>query len=344
VVVTQGGQIQGESLDEAKILAAVEQLEADYSLDGRSPAVPATDSELKEFSYRTDGDRFEIERGNVCYDSASGIQIKAAEKAGRPAYSITGYLETVEEGWGPWRRSKQLLTSGGKDDQQKLGWLAQVPETPAWSARMYFPIDEEHTGYYFRRPDGSSAYQSGELLYDGVSGTFQVKLHRKEEATEGKLLSARLMEKELNGDLSACELVGDSGFLADLGISTPSTEEPVVHLSSSSPLRFSAHDALDGLLLASLGRHSRALDADEFTGAGVEQSGSMAAVGKLRMVDKLGQVHSLRVRAGRGGEYDWVVGQLCPLEGSDSEVKVAESRAYDDVLDKRAKATIVAGE
>ena len=49
----------------------------------------------------------------------------------------------------------------------------------------------------------------------------------------------------------------------------------------------------------------------------------------------------MRVRAGRASDYDWVVGQLCPVgEGSD----VAVTDAYDDAFGRKTESTVIAGE
>jgi len=64
-------------------------------------------------------------------------------------------------------------------------------------------------------------------------------------------------------------------------------------------------------------------------------------VGRINISDKLGQVHQMRVRAGRASDYDWVVGQLCPVgEGSD----VAVTDAYDDAFGRKTESTVIAGE
>ena len=72
-----------------------------------------------------------------------------------------------------------------------------------------------------------------------------------------------------------------------------------------------------------------------------ESERKVAAVGRLSLVDKMGQIHQVRVRAGRSENYDWVVGQLCPVAEPQDEVAV--SKAYNDAFRHKTESTIIAG-
>lgn len=323
----------------ADLMSTVEKLESQYSLKGRYPKTLG--EKYSGFTYESNGGRFELSAGPHVYDSAQGLLQKESEAA-KPDYAIAGYLESKSEGWGPWREESQVLTQPGRKKRAGLEWLTQAAVTPQWSARMYFPVGEQFTGYCFRRADGSTAYDSGELLYDGVTGTFQMKLHRK-EYQEGRPLVSELLETELQEGTPGCELVGDSSLLTDLGfVSGVKKSEPVVRVSTSTRLKLSSSTLLDEMALATFSQQKEVLVAGRFSG-GTKVS-KASAVGRLTVVDKIGQVHQVRVRAGRSGDFDWVVGQLCANDSQDAAVKVMESAAYDDAYTRKSKKSIVAGQ
>ena len=204
---------------------------------------------------------------------------------------------------------------------------------------MYFPVDTQTTGYAFRRGNGTSAYSSGEVLYDAVTGTFQLKLHRLTTAVS-QTLDPNKLEAQLQSSGPGCELAGDAQLLFDLGfLNKVPSEDGVVHLSTPVKLPLSCHGALDGLVLSTFSKHQKSLEGEEYRA--LQESGSTASVvARLNVVDKLGQVHELRLRGGRGADYDWVVGQLCPVV---EEQEVAQTDAYEGALKRETKSTVIAG-
>ena len=264
----------------------------------------------------------------------------AAGESTAERYRVVGYLNEVVKGWGPWKTPACEFTSSDPRAVEDFAWLGEAPDTPDWSARVYFPISQEQTGYAFRRTDGSFAYTSGELLFDGVNGTFRLKLTRPSQAEDVALSSAAL-EDRLGADDSACSLVGESSLLRDLGfLATSEKTNGVVHVSNSSRLKISGQTALDGLVLSAFSRHARSFAIGEFKAKEGEET-KATMVGRLELTDRLGQVHSVRVRAGRAENYDWVVGQLCELNREPDDV--AESKAYDDSYRSEKARTITAG-
>jgi len=342
VVVAKTAVAEDSSVSEAQINRIVEELESAYASTGKYPTRPESERRLEQVKYRTTGSKFEVEG----YDSDTGKADPESvqdQDQGPADFALAGQLESKVEGWGPWESNVQVYSPQGRWSGADLSWLASLPPAPSWSARMFFPIDIAETGYMFRNPSGKSAYESGELLYDAVGGTFQMKLFRKEART-GRAYSAVELEDEMSDSAPGGELVGDAQLLADLGFLVDSDpSEPVVHVASPTRLAMSADSALDGLTLSAFSKHKRVLSSGAFA-AGEEDSESTASlVGRLEVVDKVGQVHKLRVRAGSAGDYDWVVGQLCPLEDVASEVEVIESVAYDNVRQRKVESTVIAG-
>jgi hypothetical protein len=326
--------------DVSDFLAGVEQLEGEMASSGRYPAIPAKEAGVKKAGYRTTGERFKLEAETFYYDSRAGFKVADSEEPEQRPYRVVGFLEAVSSGWGPWKKEEQKLATAGGRQLSGYSWLENGAVTPSWSARMYFPIDRETTGYAFRKGDGSSAYRSGEVLYDAISGTFQLKLHRKQQAAPHPLNAAKL-EAQLETSGPGCELVGDAGLMSDLGfLNRPEDEAKVVHLSSPVRLPLSADGALDGLVLSTFSHHQRALKGGEYR-APQESQSSASVVGRMNVIDKLGQVHEVRLRGGRASDYDWVVGQLCPVV---EEREVAQSEAYEGALERDTKSTIIAGQ
>jgi hypothetical protein len=339
VVVAKSGS--GEALEssrQAELQAVVEQMESDYAANGRYPAA----SPDGVVGYETDGKRFRLEVGAFSYDSSQGSKVNG-DASSEPSFAIAGHLTQKETGWGPWRSTQQEFAPQGGRGGEKLGWLTEAVVTPAWSAKMYFPVSAQHTGYAFHAADGTSPYSHGEFLYDGVTGTFQMKLNRK-KPSQGRTFSAAQLEGELSPSAPGNELVGDSQLLRDLGfLRTVEQGESVVHLANANRLALSADSAVDGLSLSAFARHKKSLKPGRYVGASEDDS-TTAVVGRLELVDKLGQVHRVRIRAGQAGDYDWVVGQLCPLEPNEQGVAVAETVGYDDAF-KRGNntSTVIAG-
>lgn len=343
VVAGEVGSAEGVRADykEASFRRAVEEIEGGLAVDGGYPPIPSSEVRLGKAGYRTSGDNFELSgSGGLQYDSAVGYKASSKEAVKEDgAYKVAGFLQAVTQGWGPFSRVKQTYSTAAGNKDESLGWLAQAPVTPSWSARMYFPVSRESTGYLFRGLDGQSAYRSGECLYDGVSGTFQIKLYRK-VPVESPPLSARKLEGELSALSPGCEMAGDARLLESLGFYKAKTEPgQVVHLSNSRAMTMSSTTALDGLTLAAYATHAKDLKAAEFA-AGPQDQVSASVVGRVNLEDKLGQVHEMRVRAGRATDYDWIVGQMCPLSETP---KVAESKAYDNAFQESTTRTVVAG-
>lgn len=326
--------------DAAAFCRTVEEVESEYSESGAYPAIPASKSSLQGVGYRTSGQAFKLESASIAYDSSEGIKVAGEKNEESGDFAISGHLSQVSEGWGPWRSERTDFAKNGRPTVSNLDWLAEAPVTPAWSARMYFPVDREHTGYAFRAEGGKTSFSSGEVLYDAVSGTFQLKLRRKKRAV-GRSFSAQLLEERLSGRQEGCEWVGDSDFLAELGFAKKSGEESLIQVSSPNRLMLSADDALDGLALASFARHKKTLIAGKYVAGEDKSERKVAAVGRLSLVDKMGQIHQVRVRAGRAENYDWVVGQLCPV--AEPQDDVAVSKAYSNAFGHKTERTIIAG-
>ena len=324
----------------APFLAGVEKLESELADSGRYPAIPSSDAGVKEAGYRTTGERFKLESDHFFYDSSAGFQVVEEAQSGGTNYKVAGFLQNVTSGWGPWKRDGQEFATQAGGKHSLYDWLEGAPVTPSWSARMYFPVDRETTGYAFRRGDGTTPYCSGEVLYDAVTGTFQLKLYRTETSEMQPMDSVKL-EALLDHTAAGCELVGEAALLSDLGLlSRPEEGASVVRISTPVRLPLSADDALDGLALSTFSRHQTSFQGGEYR-AHQDATSSVSVVGRINISDKLGQVHQMRVRAGRASDYDWVVGQLCPVgEGSD----VAVTDAYDDAFGRKTESTVIAGE
>lgn len=331
-----------EPRNSAEFVRAVEQLESEYATSGSYPALPASSVSLEGVGYQVEQGRFKLTGESLTYDSDLGFQGSPDTSKETPArgYRVVGYLNEVVEGWGPWKTPACEFSSSDPKLAEEFAWLSEAADTPDWSARVYFPISQEQTGYAFRRTDGSCAYSSGELLFDGVNGTFRLKLNRTDKAEEAALSPASL-ESRLEADDSACSLVGEGKLLRDLGfLATAEKADGVVQVSNPTRLRISGQTALDGLVMAAFSRHARSLAGAEFAAkAGDDTKATL--VGRLELTDRLGQVHSVRVRAGRAESYDWVVGQLCDLKQKADGVY--ESKAYDDSYRNDGARTITAG-
>ena len=340
VVVAPMENAEAPARDEiGPFLAGVEKLESEMANSGSYPAIPSSDANVRKAGYRTTGERFKLESEHFYYDSGSGFTMADEQVVGSTNFRVAGFLESVTSGWGPWKRNGQQFEAKGGGKHSLYTWLEGAPVTPSWSARMYFPIDRETTGYAFRRGDGSSPYSSGELMYDAVTGTFQLKLYRN-EVSEMQPMDSDKLEALLDHTSSGCELVGEPALLSDLGLlSRPEKEASVVRISTPVRLPLSADDALDGLALATLSRHQTAYQGGEYR-AHQDATSSVSVVGHMNVTDKLGQVHQMRLRAGRGSDYDWVVGQLCPV-GESGDVAVSD--AYDDAFDRETESSIIAG-
>lgn len=341
VVVTTSSPMV-EAQDSAGLFRAVEELESEYTANGSYPALPAESTDLHGAGYQVEAGRFKLTGQRVHYDSDRGLQVvkSDAEQPEAGGYRVVGYLNEVVNGWGPWKTPGRRFESHDEKVSEDLAWLGSAAETPSWSARVYFPVSREQTGYAFRRSNGTSAYSSGEFLYDGVNGTFRLKLNRSEAVGE-HLLSSEELEQALAGDGSACGLVGESGFLQDLGFLSVSEDvEGVTQVSIPTRLNLSGGTALDGLTLAAFSRHARGYDAGGFAPKEGEE-GKATVVGRLEMVDRLGQIHHVRMRAGRAESYDWIVGQLC--EQAPEKADLLESTAYDDGFRREVAKTILVG-
>lgn len=315
--------------DQATFLRTVEELEADYVASGQYPAVPSSGAQGGLMSYRTDGEQFDLRLGHRQYTSAEGLAFGAAPAA-VPAFEVQGFLEPRSSGWGPWR-SEGLAFQPRSAEQavEGLGFLEELEPASAGTARLFFPVDRATCGYLFRQIDGSTLYHSGELRYDALSGTFALKLFRDAQATTRELNPSAL-EAELAAREGAVAFVGESGLLSDLGLlAKPQPGEEVVAVSSPAVWTCSASSALDGLRLASLARRKEVLPAGS-----VQAGDRTTVVGRLRVQDKLGQIHDLRLRGGRGANYDWLVGQLCPeSQGQSGETAVVtQAASYETAI------------
>lgn len=330
---------QAQASDLAKLLSSVEHLEGELSKEGAYPAVPALEVDLQQAGYRTDGQGFRLNSPAGNYSSDQGFEFTSQESP-KAEFRVAGFLEDVTRGWGPFSREEQEFSGRTPADETDFVWLSEQVATPNWAARMYFPVDRKTTGYAFRRPDGSTIYSSGEFLYDGVSGTFQMKLFRGSQVQSRELSSGKL-ERELSPAAPGSEMVGDAALLSDLGLlKAPLQEDAVVHLSSPARLSLGASSALEGLAIATFSRHKKILLAADYSPRQGGAESAASAVGRMTVQDKLGQVHEMRLRAGRAPEYDWVVGQICPSQAVE---QVHESSAYDEAFDHKTTSNVIAG-
>ena len=305
-----GAQSQREK---AEFLRTVEELEASFVDSGQYPALPAGGAGGgASVSYRAASGDFTLSSGNRRYTPVDGMTYGTPPAPGT-GFEVKGFLAAESHGWGPWKSDRISLQAKSGAEVEGLEFLQDLPPAPAGSARLFFPVDRATCGYLFRGLDGKSVYSSGELTYDGVSGAFSLKLFRSAE-TPSSSLSPKALEAELKNHDTATALVGDAALLADLGLtSRPVEGEQVVALSSAAPQQCSVSTALDGLRLASLQRHKEVLAPGPFLAAAEGADDTQAGlVGSVQLLDKLGQWHQLRLRGGRGANYDWVVGQICP--------------------------------
>lgn len=319
----------------AEVLRLAEDLEAYASSHGNYPA-GLSGAGVPGVSYLPSRAGFRLESPSVSYDSRTGLEVKR-EKKSDPGFRVGGTLVSQTSGWGPFvRESTQLQARPGHTEPEKLAWLETLAPAPDWSARMFFPVSEDVTGPLFHSKEDSTIYQNGEMTLDAVKGTFLLKLHRKDKAACLPLDSEGL-ESELGGGYG---LVGDSAYLRDLGLGQPGKDEAVVHLSTVEPLTMSMKSELERLAWNRLSQERRALIPGRVKSLSAD--GSVALVGRLRVVDQMGQLHEVRLRGGRGLEYDWLVGQFCPL-GSEAVAKHPVSQVPDLERRRYSSARIVAG-
>jgi hypothetical protein len=310
--VSPGGAFSAQR-EKAEFMRAVEEVEADYAASGRYPAVPATGGQGAVLSYRTDGEDFTLSSGNRRYTAAQGMTYGSPPPLGTE-FEVKAFLSPQSGGWGPWKKEGVALEAkAGVEDLEGLAFLEELPQVSRGSARMFFPVDRLTCGYLFHRNDGATAYSSGELTYDAVSGSFSLKLFRSGEAATHSLNPSAL-ESELDNREAPVVLAGEAALLSDLGMAAPpKAGEEVVAVSTAAPLPCAVGSALDGLRLASLEKHKEVLAQGGFAGAPDSQA-KATLVGRVQFLDKLGQLHQLRLRGGRGANYDWIVGQVCPLQ------------------------------
>ena len=300
--------------EKSEFLRMVEELEGDYMLTGQYPAVPTASSVGAKMTYRTDGQDFTLSAGSRNYTASTGVSYGVAPPTDIEL-ELKGTLSSKQSGWGPWRKdSVEFQARSGVENADSLQFLEQLPTGGQGTARLFFPVDRKTCGYLFTKEGDETAYHSGELVYDSVSGNFSLKLYRSAESVAAQDLEPAALEKELAYRDMATVLVGETGLLADLGLlSTLEEGEQVVALSTDAVLPCSASTALDGLRLSTLERHKEVLPAGPFLPA-ADSEAKATLVGKLELIDKLGQQHVVRLRGGRGVNYDWIVGQVCPRE------------------------------
>ncbi len=301
--------------NKGKFLRAVEEVEEQYLSSGVYPALPPSGA-AGLMNYRTDGQDFSLSLGHRSYNAQNGMSFGAAPTTAG-VFEVVGFLQSEETGWGPWREpSANFAPKEGLKDVDDLDFLTEDVVTSSQSARLFFPIDRETCGYLFRKDDGESIYSSGELVYDAALGSFSLKLYRTGQVS-GSPLNADRLDKESAARDGAVVLVGDQTFLSDLGLASvskdPKNPDGVVVVSSAAALSCSVSTALDGLRFAALSKHQEQLPIGTFL-AGPETSTRSTVSGRVQLQDKMGQLHQLRLRAGRASDYDWVIGQVCPAE------------------------------
>lgn len=313
--------------DRAKFLRAIEEIEEQYLSQGAYPALPAGVA-AGAMTYRTDGQSFTLGSGHRRYTTEHGFSFGTSPSAAQ-GFELAGMLRTAQAGWGPWRKpSTEFVGLRGVEDTQALESLAETVPTSRTAARILFPVDRSTCGYLFHKKDGKSLYQSGELSYDSALGIFSLKLFRATPAT-GQALEADRLEAEADSRDGTLVLVGDQGLLVDLGLATPA-EGPVagvVSLASPAVMPCSVSQAIDGLRLAALARHQESLTPGRFL-ASQEKESQAVMVGRMKLLDKMGQLHQLHLRGGRASDYDWVVGQVCPVSDESRAESFVESQAY----------------
>ena len=323
--------------ERADFSRVVEELEGAYMTGGQYPAVPAAGSGGPVMSYRTDGEDFTLSAGNRSYSTETGMTYEALPAEGG-VLQVKAFLQPGTSGWGPWEEDTVSLVRAAKPAEAKaaaveessfegLAFLEGLPQGERGTARMFFPVNRSTCGHLFHRVNGSTAYSSGELTYDATSGSFSLKLFRSGEAPAAANLNAKALDTQLQSRDLATTLVGESALLSDLGLMSPAKQgEDVMLLSTAAVLPGSVSSALDGLRLASLDRHREPLSTGPLA-AGAEGGGEATMVGRVQLQDKLGQLHQLRLRGGRGANYDWLVGQVCPLPEETRIASFVDSQA-----------------
>lgn len=315
----------GKSLrDKGKFLRAVEEVEEQFLTQGAYPSLPPSGA-AGAMSYRTDGQDFTLSSEHRRYTAAEGLTYGASPVVGQ-SFELVGFLRGQEAGWGPWRKtSMEFFGVEGVTDSEALEFLAENVSDSKSAARLFFPVDRATCGYLFRKKNGTSVYRSGELTYDAALGTFSVKLFRANPASSPVLRADRL-EAEVKARDGAVVMVGDQGLLGDLGLAeaSPQGRDGVVVLSSTAVMPCSVGSALDGLRFSALAKHQESLASGPYLASEGEKSQAVVA-GRVKLLDGLGQLHQLHLRAGRGADYDWVIGQACPVEAEPRAEKFVES-------------------
>lgn len=306
---------QQDLRDKGKFLRAVEEVEEQYLSSGVYPALPPSGA-AGLMNYRTDGQDFSLALGHRRYSAESGLSFGTAPTSAG-AFEVIGFLQSEESGWGPWREpSATFAAKEGVEDLGDLDFLTEEVMSSGQAARLFFPIDRATCGYLFRKADGESIYSSGELVYDAALGSFSLKLFRTGQVS-GSPLNAERLDQESNARDGAVVFVGDQTFLSDLGLAEvskdPKNPDSVVVVSSAAAFPCSVSTALDGLRLAALSKHQEQLPMGTFL-ASSETSTRSTVSGRVQLQDKMGQLHQLRMRAGRASDYDWVIGQVCPVD------------------------------
>lgn len=313
--------------DQATVGRVVEDVEATYVETGAYPALPASGGGVPSMSYRADGDSFKLSAGGLDYDASLGWS--SSEVALDAGFVFEGFLGTRSTGWGPWRSEEAVYEPGAeRKDAKDFKFLEDLPVAEKGSARLFFTVDEAQSGYLFRHKDGTTAYSRGELTYDRLSGSFALKLFRADPVATCRLSAAALEQEAASRD-AATVFVGEAGLLHDLGlVSDVGQEDQVLVVSSPAPMACSATSALDGLRLATLQRHEEALPVGQFAVSSDDDGTRATLVGSVRLRDNLGQVRKLRLRAGRGVSYDWMVGQVSSLDNPAVSPSFTETSAY----------------
>lgn len=338
VVLEQVASDKQPTVPVARLLSLAEELEAYASANGRYPTgLSMSGEDVAGLTYSNSRAGFRLESEQFVYDSRTGIE--RVEQAPEKSFRVGGSLTTEKVGWGPFTQEvSRLQASPGRTESQELAWLETLGPAPEWSARMFFPVEPAVTGPVFLNNDLESVYKNGELTFDAVKGTFSLKLHRKEKAACLALDAASL---ELELESRGLGLAGDSVFLRDLGFGEPAEDEGVVCLATDQVLPLSHVTELEQRTHKELCQNREALVAGKHKSVG--GSSSVALVGRVKVVDKMGQLHELRLRGGRGLAYDWVVGQLCPLEEPSVSEAGQPSQADSFERPRRSKVKIVAG-
>ena len=322
----------------------VEEVEGEYSATGRYPELPATGGEASlGYRYSSDGQHFEIKGADSSYASTEGLQV-AEDNVPTSHYRIVGQLSELSSGWGPWRTRTQDLDVQDEALANKLQWLTAAGPAPDWSARAYFPMTQDGLRGFFRSLGEKSIYTSGEFHYDAVSGTFRLKLFRSAEGRCADLQSS-LLDSYVESDAAENVLVGDAQLLFDLGFGPePKDESPVVTVRTEGRFDLNMTSALAETRLNCLRNSATPVEAGQYRDRGETESRTSAVSGRLNVVDKLGQLHTLRVSAGRGADYDWVIGQTCPQDEAEVWVGFSETEGFPEKSPSRSTVSIKAGQ